>query len=351
MRARRDVLRRMRADGSRIIRLEEEASQARVDLSDAEGQLRDLEADLADAPEGTEEIITKLIDEHAQTNIALNNTRSRLKASRDELSRKEKAVAALSEKLRKLGAPGSGQEDRKVSLLMELHELLASAVNEFRDRLRDRVEDQASEVFRALSAESDYARLRINDSYGLTILHSDGTEVISRSSGYEHVVALSLIAALQRCSPMSGPIVSDSPFGRLDKTHKEHVLRALPQITDQVLLLVHHDELDRTVGLEPARHEPGRRTPSAPGLRSAYRDRGWSPAVTEGPTRTPSRINIAFTEDAAGGRATSVRSVSVRRPERRCSRRGRLCASRRAAANQTGRFRPDIRFELQCRVG
>jgi DNA sulfur modification protein DndD len=249
LRGRRDVLRRMRADGSRIIRLEEEASQARVDLSDAEGQLRDLEADLADAPEGTEEIITKLIDEHAQTNIALNNTRSRLKASRDELSRKEKAVAALSEKLRKFGAPGSGQEDRKVSLLVELHELLASAVNEFRDRLRDRVEDQASEVFRALSAESDYARLRINDSYGLTILHSDGSEVISRSSGYEHVVALSLIAALQRCSPMSGPIVSDSPFGRLDKTHKEHVLRALPQITDQVLLLVHHDELDRTVAL------------------------------------------------------------------------------------------------------
>ena len=158
MRTRRDVLRRLRADGSRIIRLEEEASQARVDLSDAEGQLRDLEADLADAPAGTEEAITKLIDQHSQTSIALNNTRSRLKGSRDELIRKEKAVAALSEKLRRLGAPGSGQEDRKVILLVELHELLVSAVNEFRDRLRDRVEDQASEVFRALSAESDYAR-------------------------------------------------------------------------------------------------------------------------------------------------------------------------------------------------
>ena len=249
LRTRRDVLRRLRADGSRIIRLEEEASQARVDLSDAEGQLRDLEADLADAPAGTEEAITKLIDQHSQTSIALNNTRSRLKGSRDELIRKEKAVAALSEKLRRLGAPGSGQEDRKVLLLVELHQLLVSAVNEFRDRLRDSVEDQASEVFRALSAESDYARLRINDSYGLTILHADGSEVMSRSSGYEHVVALSLIAALQRCSPMSGPIVTDSPFGRLDKTHKEHVLRALPQITDQVLLLVHSDELDRATAL------------------------------------------------------------------------------------------------------
>jgi DNA sulfur modification protein DndD len=250
LRARRDALRKMRADTDRIIRLEEEAAQARVDLSDAEGQLRDLEADLADAPEGTAEAIAKLIDEHAQKNVSLVNTRARLKQSREELVRKEQAVTALSEKLRKLGARGSGQEDRKVALLVQLHELLVSAVNEFRDKLRDRVEEQASEVFRALSEEKDYDRLRINNNYGLTILHSDGSEVLNRSSGYEHVVALSLIAALQRCSPMSGPIITDSPFGRLDKTHKEHVLQALPQITDQVLLLVHDDELDRQMALD-----------------------------------------------------------------------------------------------------
>lgn len=249
LRSRRDALRKMRADTDRIIRLEEEASQARVDLSDADGQLRDLEAELADAPEGTAEAISTLIDEHAQRNVSLVNTRSRHKTSREDLARKENAVTQLSEKLRKLGAPGSGQEDRKVTLLVQLHELLAAAVNEFRDKLRGRVEEQASEVFRALSEEKDYDRLRINDNYGLTILHADGSEVLNRSSGYEHVVALSLIAALQRCSPMSGPIITDSPFGRLDKTHKEHVLQALPQITDQVLLLVHDDELDRSVAL------------------------------------------------------------------------------------------------------
>lgn len=250
LRARRDALRKMRADGARIMQLEDEASQARVDLSDAEGQLRELEGQLAEAPAGTAEAITTLIDQHAQKSISLANTRARLKTSREDLARKEQAVTALSEKLRKLGAPGSGEEDRKVTLLVELHGLLVTSVNEFRDRLRDRVEEQASEVFRALSEEKDYDRLRINANYGLTILHADGTEVLNRSSGYEHVVALSLIAALQRCSPMSGPIITDSPFGRLDKTHKEHVLQALPQITDQVLLLVHDDELDRQVALD-----------------------------------------------------------------------------------------------------
>jgi DNA sulfur modification protein DndD len=249
LRTRRDALRRMRADTDRIVRLEQEEQQARVDLADAEGQLDSLNAELADAPVGTAETIAAVVNEHAQTSVALANTRGRLADSRDDLARKEQAVAALSEKLRRQGAAGSDQEDRKVALLDQMHRLLATAVTEFRDRLRDRVEEQASEVFRALSAERDYDRLRINDSYGLTILHTDGSEVLNRSSGYEHVVALSLIAALQRCSPMSGPIITDSPFGRLDKTHKEHVLRALPQITDQVLLLVHDDELDRNVAL------------------------------------------------------------------------------------------------------
>lgn len=245
LRARRDALRKMRSDGDRIARLEEDANQARVDLSDARGQLRDLEAQMDEAPAGTAEVIGTLIDTLGQKNVSLANTRTRLKESREDLQRKEQAVASLSEKLRRLGTASTGAEDRRVKLLAELQALLVTAVSEFRDRLRDRVEEEASQVFRALSAEKDYARLRINDNYGLTILYQDGTEVLNRSSGYEHVVALSLIAALQRCSPMSGPIITDSPFGRLDATHKRHVLQALPEITDQVLLLVHDDELDR----------------------------------------------------------------------------------------------------------
>ena len=73
--------------------------------------------------------------------------------------------------------------------------------------------------------------------------------MINRSSGYEHVVALSLTAALQRCSPMNGPFITDSPFGRLDGRHKRHVLATLPQISDQVMLLVHDEELDRQMAL------------------------------------------------------------------------------------------------------
>jgi len=245
LRGRRDVLRRLRDDGERIARLEDDLTQARVNLSDAEGQLRALQVELDGAPPGTAENIAALLDELGGKRISLDNTRQRLQKTREDLRRENQAVEKLSEKLARLGTASTGSEDRKVQMLVALHGLLVAAVTEFRDRLRDSVEAEASKVFRMLSAEQDYDRLRINDQYGLTILHANGAEVLNRSSGYEHVVALSLIAALQRCSPMSGPIITDSPFGRLDGTHKRHVLQALPQITDQVLLLVHDEELDR----------------------------------------------------------------------------------------------------------
>jgi len=64
-----------------------------------------------------------------------------------------------------------------------------------------------------------------------------------RSSGYEHIVALSLIGALHNNAPLQGPIIMDSPFGRLDPDHKMKVVSALPMLAEQVILLVYKDEI------------------------------------------------------------------------------------------------------------
>ena len=56
---------------------------------------------------------------------------------------------------------------------------------------------------------------------------------------------LALVGALQANAPLRGPIVMDSPFGRLDEGHTENVVAALPTMADQVVLLVHEAELRR----------------------------------------------------------------------------------------------------------
>ena len=36
----------------------------------------------------------------------------------------------------------------------------------------------------------------------------------------------------------------DSPFGRLDPTHKKNIIKALPLMADQIILLAYTDEID-----------------------------------------------------------------------------------------------------------
>src|SRR5689334_8226365 len=66
------------------------------------------------------------------------------------------------------------------------------------------------------------------------------------SAGAEHVVALALMGALQQNAPLRGPIVMDSPFGRLDAEHTSNVIRALPQMAQHVLLLVYESEVGKS---------------------------------------------------------------------------------------------------------
>lgn len=62
------------------------------------------------------------------------------------------------------------------------------------------------------SNDPDYVSLKINENYGLSMVHVSGELVPLRSAGFEHVVALSLIGALHKNAPLRGPIIMDSPF-------------------------------------------------------------------------------------------------------------------------------------------
>ncbi len=132
---------------------------------------------------------------------------------------------------------------RRRDLASQMYELLKQGVEVYRQELRDRVEADSSRYFKLLIMEPDYAGLTINDNYGLTIMHESGGRIPVRSAGAEHIVALSLVAALQNNARLRGPIVIDSPFGRLDGGHRAQIIKVLPKMADQVVLLVYEEEL------------------------------------------------------------------------------------------------------------
>lgn len=128
-------------------------------------------------------------------------------------------------------------------LASDLAAIFEEAKDQFRDAMRDKVGSDASELFAKLTSDKDLKGLKINENYGLTTLGPNDRPMPGRSAGQEQIVAFSLIGALNRNATRRAPIIMDTPLGRLGKKHKVNVMANLVDLGEQVLLLVHDDEV------------------------------------------------------------------------------------------------------------
>lgn len=131
----------------------------------------------------------------------------------------------------------------KVSICGNLEKVFSQSIDDLREGLRERVGRRANEAFKRMTTQSGYQGLKINENYGLQIIDASGDPVVTRSAGAEQVVALSLIDGLNRTGRSAGPVIMDTPFGRLDLGHRGNILGYFPSVTSQLILLVHSGEL------------------------------------------------------------------------------------------------------------
>jgi DNA sulfur modification protein DndD len=159
---------------------------------------------------------------------------------------KDQNIQRLKKKLESSATSDLRAGQLRAKILRDSSEVFGAAVERYKSDLRARVEGTASKLFLSMTTEKqDFAGLTINESYGLTIRHRDGRAEEARSAGAEHVVALALMGALQNNAPLRGPIVMDSPFGRLDENHTANVIQTLPEMAEQVVLLVYEAEVGK----------------------------------------------------------------------------------------------------------
>ena len=169
-----------------------------------------------------------------------------IEETEQKITEKESGIVRLKSRLAAISGVDLKATQLRANIIRESANVFGAAVEQYKAELRARVEATASTLFRSMTTEKeDYAGLTINEGYGLTIRHRDGRAEEARSAGAEHVVALALMGALQKNAPLRGPIVMDSPFGRLDETHTANVVRTLPEMAQQVVLLVYEAEVGR----------------------------------------------------------------------------------------------------------
>ncbi|MBQ6174854.1 MAG: hypothetical protein IJK28_09540 [Clostridia bacterium] len=135
--------------------------------------------------------------------------------------------------------------NKRLEFVESIQSIFSETVDVYRDMLRENVERDATELFLAMSDEEDYSGLSINQNYGLSIMLRDsGKAVPNRSAGWEHMVAFALIGALHKNAPFEGPIIMDFPFSRMSTKNKRNMMKAVPLLSAQVMLLVFPGEID-----------------------------------------------------------------------------------------------------------
>lgn len=207
-------------------------------------RMADLNAALADSDQST---LRRSQASYAEVVEKMTVVKRAIDDETKKADDKDQNIQRIKKKLESAGTSDLRAGQLRAKILRDSSEVFGAAVEQYKSDLRARVEASASKLFLSMTTEKeDFSGLTINEGYGLTIRHRrDGKAEEARSAGAEHVVALALMGALQQNAPLRGPIVMDSPFGRLDDVHTGNVIRTLPEMAEQVVLLVYEAEVGK----------------------------------------------------------------------------------------------------------
>lgn len=166
---------------------------------------------------------------------------------RGQIRHKEARLQSLLE----IEAKESFEKDDRQRFILH-SERVRTTLLEFRRRVVSqhirRIEELVLDSFRQLLRKRRLvASLRINEeTFALELEGADGRPLSSErlSAGERQLLAVSLLWGLARASGRPLPAVIDTPLGRLDSSHRRHLVeRYFPYASHQVLLLSTDEEI------------------------------------------------------------------------------------------------------------
>ncbi|MFC8388406.1 DNA sulfur modification protein DndD [Streptomyces sp. NPDC057238] len=236
----------LKRDTERATQLLERATELTEQLDQVDRQLAGVPAQ--DKVEALQVARDEQIVEVARREAA----RDRAVAKLEDLKRRREHVTTLLERAHKefVRTKVKAEEvERIIKYSEKARETLERFGSALLERHISRLEVAVLQSFKVLMRKQALVHdLRIDtDKFTLTLTDADG-ELIDParlSAGERQLLAVSLLWGLMRVAGNRLPSVIDTPLGRLDSRHREHLVdRYFPNASDQVLLLSTDEEID-----------------------------------------------------------------------------------------------------------
>ena len=145
-------------------------------------------------------------------------------------------------------SPLESVEKKMKQLTNAMRNALEGTVTILLDEMKSSIEKHANAMNETLTQEA-HNQLKINDTYGLSVIDDYGNEIADSAAGSQ-MIALSLLFGLKESTGLKGPLIIDTPFARVDLAYRKSILEALPQMSEQCILLVHDGEIAKGDHLE-----------------------------------------------------------------------------------------------------
>ncbi|MEH2192600.1 MAG: AAA family ATPase [Nostoc sp.] len=229
---------------TRINQLRQSISQIEADLDNIQERLRkDANEEISSLQKRLDEIESK-IDE-------LNREQG---ANQQQIAQLTTEIEGLNKQIakQKLNEDKQTLAQRRINATQDAIERLTEVRNRQEQQFRLQLEKRVQEIFMEISVTPYIPK--ISDKYELTLVeNTTGVEaLVAASTGENQILSLSFIASIidkvrewsekrkMMMIPDSStfPIVMDSPFGSLDENSRRHIAKTIPQLANQLIVLV-----------------------------------------------------------------------------------------------------------------
>ena len=231
----------------------QQTARSAVQQLQALDELRDeIDRKLMGVPE--EDAIADLLKTRGETQSAVAEAQRNVERAEPELERCLRAVEAAERSLSTIQKKMASEltQEEESARTIRFSEESRTRLEEFRLRVLDRnigrIEQLVLESFRQLSRKEGLVQeLEIDrTTLGLRLYGRDARSVHPDrlSAGERQLLAVSLLWGLARASQRILPMIVDTPLGRLDSIHREHLIdRYFPYASHQVVLLSTDEEI------------------------------------------------------------------------------------------------------------
>jgi DNA sulfur modification protein DndD len=213
----------------------------------------DLKTDLTEAQRELDEIHSKLLTDYSEDVTKLEQTREALERRYRDLqveagieeTETEKAKLELTKIRAGLDTVAAKNDEvrrstRRYQLAGESAEAARNVLALFTSDMRQRIGVRADEQFKRMVWKREtFIGVSISEDYKLEVTDRFGPgSQAGLSAGERQILGLAFITGMSKVTGEEAPLVIDTPFGRISDTPVTNLVRELPSIAKQLVLLV-----------------------------------------------------------------------------------------------------------------